>query len=181
MSPIQTNRILAVEIRTARLGYAVLETSEYLQDFGAAWFNSPMAARSRMARLLRFYRPSVLVLRGGSARYPRNMRKRRVVARVARDEARKLDVPNARVSELEFSSFFKQYSCRDKYDTGAVLVGCFPELAWRLPSRPKFYDPEPRSMLYFDSIGLGIAYLEFSSKELRKHIGGDEIFSPASK
>jgi hypothetical protein len=178
---MQTNRILAVEIRTARLGYAVLETSKYLQDFGAAWLDSPMAARSRMSRLLRFYRPSVLVLRGGSARYPRNMRKRRAVARIARDEARKLAVPNARVSELEFSSFFKQYSCHDKYDVAAVLVGCFPELAWRLPSRPKFYDPEPRAMLYFDSIALGITYLEFTSKKEQKHIGGDAILSPASK
>jgi DNA-binding XRE family transcriptional regulator len=164
MSTRQPNRILAVEIRSARLGYAVFETPRYLRDFGAAWFDSPAIARSRIARFLHFYRPSVLVLRGGNARYPRNMRMRRAAGRIARDEARKLAIPNVRVSEVEFSSVFEQYSCRDKYDVATVLVGWFPDLAWRLPPRPKFYDPEPRSMLYFDSIALGIAYLDLQAK-----------------
>jgi hypothetical protein len=175
MRTTQPNRILAVEIRAARLGYAVFETPKYLRDFGAAWFDCPAIARSRIARLLHFYQPSVLVLPGGSTRYPRNMRKRRAVARIARDEARKLAIPSARVTEVEFSSFFERYSCRDKYDLAAVLVGWFPDLAWRLPSRPKFYNPEPRSMLYFDSVALGIAYLELTSKTEPKHIGGDGV------
>jgi hypothetical protein len=164
MSTTQTNRILAVEIRADRLGYAVLETPTQLRDFGTVWFESHVAARSRIARLIRFYQPSVLVLRGGIARYPRNMRKRKALARIARGEARKVAVPTARVSELEFSSFFEQYSCRDKYDVAAVLVGRFPDLSWRLPSRPKFYDPEPRPMLYFDSIALGATYLSLLAK-----------------
>jgi len=162
MSTNQPNRILAVELRAARLGYAVFETPEELRDFGAAWFESPASARARITRLLEFYRPSVLVLRGGSARYPRNMRKRRVIARIARDEARKLEIPIAHMTELAFNSYFGSYSCRDKYDVAAVLVARFPGLAWRLPSRPKFYDPEPRSMLYFDSIALAIAHLELT-------------------
>jgi len=53
MSTTQPNRILAVEIRAGRLGYAVLETPNQLRDFGAAWFDAPVAARSRVARLLR--------------------------------------------------------------------------------------------------------------------------------
>jgi hypothetical protein len=167
MSTTQHSRILAVEIRAARLGYAIFETPKHLRDFGCAWFDCPAIARSRIAHFLQFYRPSVLVLRGGSARYPRNMRKRKAVARIARDEARKLAIPSARVSEVEFSSSFEQYSCRDKYDVAAVLVAWFPDLAWRLPARPKFYDPEPRSMLYFDSIALGIAYLELIAKPNR--------------
>jgi hypothetical protein len=40
------------------------------------------------------------------------MRKRRTVTRIARDEARKLAIPSARVSEVEFSSSFEQYLCR---------------------------------------------------------------------
>ena len=162
MSTTQPNRILAVEIRTARLGYAVLETPKQLCDFGAAWFNSQATARLRIARLLGLYQPSVLVLRGGSARYPRNMSKRRAVARIARDEARKSAVPVARVTEQTFNSCFERYACRDKYDVAAVIATEFPELASRLPSRPKFYDPEPRSILYFDSIALGATYVELT-------------------
>jgi hypothetical protein len=168
MSKDQPSRILAVEIRADRLGYAVFETPKRLCDFGAAWFEAPLAARQRIARLLRLCRPSLLVLRGGMMRYPRNTRKRRLVARIARDEAKKMAIPSVRVSELELSSFFDPYSCRDKYDVAAVLVRWFPDLAWRLPSRPKFYDPEPRPMLYFDSIAPGVTYLEVLSNKRRE-------------
>jgi hypothetical protein len=46
---------------------------------------------------------------------------------------------------------------------------------------PKFYDPEPRSMLSFDSIALGITHLELTRKAESKPIDGDAILSPASK
>src|ERR1700691_5331318 len=104
MSMNQPNRILAVEIRADRLGYAVLETPERLCDFGAAWFEVPGVARPRIARLLRLCRPSVLVLRGGPMRYPRNTRKRRLVARIVCDEAKKFGVPIARITEQEFAA-----------------------------------------------------------------------------
>jgi hypothetical protein len=181
MSTKQSSRILAVEIRAGRLGYAVLETSGHLRDFGAAWFESRAAARARIARMLRLYRPSLLVLRGGIARYPRNSRGRRAVARILRDEARKGAIDVVLMSEAAFNGFFKQYSCRDKYDVAAVLTTWLPTLAWRLPARPKFYDPEPRSMLYFDSIALGVAYLELTGRKKQTPGSGDGILSPASK
>jgi hypothetical protein len=181
MSTKQPSRILAVEIRAGRLGYAVLETSGHLRDFGAAWFESRAAARIRIARMLRLYRPSLLVLRGRIARYPRNFRYRKAVARISRNEARKVAVPVVRISEAAFNGLFEQYSCRDKYDVAAVLAAWLPSLAWRLPSRPKFYDPEPRAILYFDSIALGVAYLELTGRNKQTHGGGDEILSPASK
>ncbi len=109
------------------------------------------------------------------------MRKRKFVARIARDEAKKFGVPIARITEQEFASYFERHSCRDKYDVATVLAARFPELAWRVPARPKFYDPEPRSILYFDSIALGIAYLDLTSEGEQKHIGEDGILSPASK
>jgi hypothetical protein len=164
---------MAVEIRAARLGYAVFETPKHLRDFGAAWFDFPAAARSRIARLLELYRPSVLVIRGGSARYPRNMRKRKAIARIAHDEARKLAIPVARMSELAFSSHFERFSCHDKYDVAAVIATEFPELASRLPSRPKFYDPEPRPILYFDSIALGVSFLDRTPEDTQNPIAGD--------
>jgi hypothetical protein len=160
MSTTQPNRILAVEIRADRLGYAVFETPRLLQDYGGAWLDVPGAARSRIGRLLRLYRPSALVLRGGNMRYPRNMRSRKAISRIAKDEAAKAEVPVVWISEQEFTSFFKEYSCRNKYDIAAILATWFPDLAWRVPPQPGYGDPEPRSILYFDSIALGIVHLE---------------------
>ena len=166
MSTTQSHRILAVEVRAARLGYAVLETPRELRDFGALLFSSPRRARQRVARLISLYRPAVLVLPGMGARYPRDMQIRKRIIRVARDEARKMKIPVVRVHERGFKSFFGQYSCRDKYDVAAVLAQWFPELTWRVPPKLDFYDPEPRQMLYFDSIALVAAYLELNGDEM---------------
>lgn len=164
MSTTQPNRVLAVEIRADRLGYAVLETPRKLQDFGGAWLYFPSTARSRIARLLRLYRPTTLVLRGGEMRYPRSMRTRKAIYRIVRDEAGKAGVPIVRISEQEFSAFFDEYSCQNKYDIAAVLAAWFPDLAWRVPAQPGYGDPEPRSILYFDSVALGIVHMELSSR-----------------
>ena len=164
MTTTQSNRILAVEVRAARLGYAVFESPKTLRDFGASSFSSAFTARSRVARLIRLYRPSLLVLPDAGMRYPKDMRVRRVVSRIARDEARKAGVPTARVSERIFKSFFEKHSCRDKYDIAKAVAAWFPELAWRLPAPLAFYDPEPSQMLYFDSIALGIVHQEGTHK-----------------
>jgi|SRR5579859_7822912 len=179
MSTNQPSRILAVEIRALRLGYAVIENSKQLVDFGALLFNSPPEARRRIARLLRTHHPSILVLPGAGARYPRDMQSRRAIARIAKDEAKKLGISSVRVSERDFKSFFGQYSCRNKYDVADILAIWFPELAWRVPPALDFYDPEPRQMLYFDSIALGIAYVGAPGKNEWSDTGG--ILSPASK
>jgi len=176
----QISRILAVEIRAARLGYAVLESTNRLGDFGAASFAIPSAARQRIARMLRLYRPSVLVLHGAGSRYPRDMRVRKSIARIAKDEAKKASVAMAVVPERGFKSFFHQFHCRDKYDIAATVAVRFPELAWRVPPPLDFYDPEPRQMLYFDSIALAIVYLE-SPEKANPNVADDGVLSPASK
>jgi len=180
MSTMQPNRILAVEIRAARLGYAVLEAPKQLRDFGAMLFPSSKTARRCIARLLRLYNPSVLVLHGAGSRYPRNMRSRKRTSRIARGEATKIAVPVALVSDRSFKSFFERHSCRDKYAVAATVARWFPVLAWRVPPMPRFYDPEPRQMIYFDSIALGLVYLECIREAGQRDTGGG-ILSSASK
>jgi len=176
----QISRILSVEIRAARLGYAVFESAKQLGDFGAASFAAPGAARRRIARLLRLYRPTLLLLHGAGSRYPRDMRVRKSVARIVKDEARKASVPTALVPDRRFKSFFDQFHCLDKYDIAAIIALRFPELTWRVPPPLDFYDPEPPQMLYFDSIALAIVYLE-SLGQVQTDPADDGIFSPASK
>lgn len=164
MNTASPDRILAVEIRAARLGYAVLDGPKLLRDFGAHLFATPPQARIRIARLLAFYRPSLLVLRGAALRYPRNMKTRKGIARIARHEATKSRISVKRVSERDFKKVFAQYSCRDKYDVATILAQWLPELAHRVPPTLTFYAPEPRQMIYFDSIALAIAYLKLRDR-----------------
>lgn len=156
------NLILAVELRAARFGFAVLETPQQLQDFRASLFNSTGVARRRIARLLSLYQPHDTCAAGAGARYSGDMQSRRVISRIAKNEAKKLGIPWARISERVFKSLFGQYSCHDKYGVAAIVVRWFPELAPRVPPPLEFYDPEPRQMLYFDSIELGTVYLRIT-------------------
>jgi len=173
-------RILAVEVRAGRFGYAVFETTNKLLDFGASEFDSTVTARLRIARLLRLFRPSVVILRGASIRYRQKNRHRRPIVRVMRSEARKLKIPVERIPERDLNSIFNRLGCRDKYDVAVVVAKSFPEISWRLPARPKFYEPEPRALLYFDSVALGMAFLGICATSADTQ-ESDGILSPASK
>ncbi|HEY6763222.1 MAG TPA: hypothetical protein VI386_00495 [Candidatus Sulfotelmatobacter sp.] len=164
MSTIPPARVLAVEIRAARMGYAIFENHKRLLDFGAAWFDSPGTARLRIARLLRLSHPSLLVVRSGSS--PRSQKAlRKSVARTVYSEARKLSIPVARVSNIALKRYFETFSCRDKYAVATLLATRFPEIAWRIPERRKFFDPEPRVMIYFDAMALGVVYMDIGCEE----------------
>jgi hypothetical protein len=116
----------------------------------------------RISGFLTAFRPSVLVLRGAS-RY--RSRLWRSVTRSAHREAGKRSIPVARVAQREVTEFFNRQSCRNKYDIAALVAAWFPEIAWRLPPRRKFYEPEPRAMLYFDSIALATAYIRLADEK----------------
>ena len=75
-----------------------------------------------------------------------------------RSEARKLNISVVRISERQLNSFFEPFGCHEKYSVAVLVAKWFPETSWRLPTKPNFYDPEPRALLYFDSIALAIAY-----------------------
>jgi hypothetical protein len=181
MKTLPSTRILAVEIRAGRLGYAVFETSKQLLDLGAAWFESSEAARLRILGLLRLSGPSVLVLRSVSPRRPRKNALWQSVARIAGSEARKLSIPVARVSERAFEAYFDRHSCRNKYDVAAILAVWFPEIAWRLPPRRRFYEPEARAMLYFDAVALGTVYMWPEGLKSHTEARDDWVFSPAPR
>lgn len=167
MSNTTQRRIVAVGIRAARLGYAVFDQSEELVDFGAAWFDSEETERLRIATLLRRFHPSILVLgkrgRGDTRRYDVWQK----VERIVRSEAKKLSITVAWLTEQEFKLYFRNQSCGNKHDIAAHVAVRFPDVSWRLPPRRKFYQPEPRSMLYFDSIALGIVYLDLCRKTVQ--------------
>src|SRR6185437_8823707 len=157
MSNILPSRILAVEVRSARFGYALFEKPRRLIDFGATGFDSPVTARLRIRRLLRFSHPTLLVLRkkDRSKATPA-----KTIARIIRKEAKGYSVPVRCITDRSFKKYYDSHSRRTKYDRAVLLATVFPEIAWRLPPRRKFYEPEPLAMIYFDSIALGMMDLE---------------------
>jgi hypothetical protein len=97
-----------------------------------------------------------------------------------RGEASKLAISVVRISDSDLNAFFVRYRCRDKYKVAGLMAKWFPETSWRLPSKPKFYDPEPRALLGFDSMALGAAYLDIHINDGQVPTN-DAMLSPASK
>ena len=59
-------------------------------------------------------------------------------------------------------------------DVARLLGKFFPEIAWRVPLGRKCYQPEPRSMLYFDSVAVGVAFLESWKTKDQGEVADDE-------
>ena len=170
-------RILAVDIRADRIGYAAFETPGHLLDYGTSRFNSGEPGRTRVEFLLRAVAPSVLVLgrprTRSTRRRPRWTMNRSMIER----EAKRIGVPVAFVGERALKSRFAEFNCRNKFQVAALLGTWFPELARHVPQARKCYEPEPWAIAYFDAIALGAAY--FMCMADAENDGG--ILSPASK
>ena len=170
-------RVLAVDIRADRIGYAAFETPGHLLDYGTSRFNSGEAGRARVEFLLRALAPFVLVLQRPRARSTRKRQRWDANRRVIEGEAKRLGVPVAFVGERALKLRFAEFNCRNKFQVAALLGEWFPELARHVPQARKCYEPEPWASAYFDAIALGAAY--FMRMADAENDGG--ILSPASK
>lgn len=160
MSKAHSGRILAVVVRSGRLGYAALENPRRLLDFGVSKFESAAVARERTTGFLKVFRPSALILRKLPLRPKRNARTRKPVQRTLTATARHLSITAIYVPDRAMKEFWKHHGCKNKYQIAALMTTWFPQLASRLPHKKKFYDPEPWTMTAFDAIALGAAYLD---------------------
>lgn len=170
-------RVLAVDIRADRIGYAAFETPGQLLDYGTSRFNRGETGRARVEFLLRALTPSVLVLLRPRARSTRRCPRWTMNLKVIEGEAKRLGVPVTFVAERALKTLFADLNCRNKFQIGALLGTWFPELARHVPPARKCYEPEPWAIAYFDAIALGAAH--FMRMADAENDGG--ILSPASR
>ena len=159
MTVLYRNRVLVLDLRADRIGYAAFELPLNLLDYGASRFDSKKLAWRRVSNLLRTFRPSVIVLRRVRGRSTRRQPRWRAILRMIRRGAKKIEVPVAWVTDSALHAFYRQFECRNKFQVAHLLSRRFPELARKLPSQRKPYEPEPWTMTYFDAIALGVVHL----------------------
>src|SRR5579859_2057394 len=121
MRKTHASRILALDLRAHRIGYAVLEGANRLLDFGASEFGSPKMARERVRALAKIFCPFVIVVDTGAARGRRDKRRTALMIRAIRRMARLQSVPVAVTSGRALRRFFTLRGLRNKYDF-AVLA-----------------------------------------------------------
>jgi hypothetical protein len=167
---IHDRRILAIDLRPRRFGYAVFEGPRFLLDWGANAYPSSgdpegtVAAR-RIAALLQFSTPSAVVVkkeRWESAETDSVVRS--MVETIIRETSARL-IPICLIDQNEFSSTFRNLECGTKYEIASVLTRIFPELLWKLPPPRQIWESEHPRMTIFDATALGFTYWQRSSPE----------------
>jgi hypothetical protein len=158
--------VLAVDIRSRRVGYAVFETTPVrLLDWGMRKKIDRHGRGDAIADLLRMFQPSVVVLRRIKVGGRRDTAGAQNIVHTIRSEARGLSIPVVSLGEAVLKKFFRLYGNRSKYDIASFLTICFPELKWRLPPRRRIWKAEHPRMSIFDSVQLGVAFLVLQNKD----------------
>lgn len=151
-------RILALEIRSRRLAYAVLEGTSRLLECGIRrWRSDTKPAESAMDRidpLLTLYSPSVVVLKrmGNTSK----TRKRKQVILAIKWKLAKRFTDVHMVEKNDVKETFRQSGSQNKYQIAATIAQMIPELKWKLPQKRRPWQPERYNAAIFDAVALAI-------------------------
>jgi hypothetical protein len=149
-------RLLALEIRPQKAGFAIFEGSTLL-DWGVTRYGKDTPPSRRIRALVDLHGPSVIVTR----RRPR-LNHSQIGATVVESINRGAQRRSIRLQSLEANqirAFFKQRGCESKHSTAVLLAEWFPELALRVPAERKLWESEPHNALLFDAVAIAVTYL----------------------
>jgi hypothetical protein len=153
---IHAVRTLAVDPTTSGFGFAVLEGSKLLVDWGLAHMavQDDGAYRARIEKLLDRVRPQLLVVENmkGSRRSDRAVRRAQIAARAAR--ARGIEVE--RVTRAQVSQKFAA-SGMTRWEVAVAVSHWFPELSPSLPKKRRIWETEDRRMAIFVAASLALS------------------------
>ncbi len=167
------HRVLALDVRPHKLGYAVFEAPERLLDIGITRFDSPHAGLRRVNVLVERFNPTIVVLRKIAKRSKRNHPLTRAVIRLISGLAHRSSIHVAAVSNRQVRISLGAGRTLTRHQIASLLTSEFPELEWKLPLPRKTWQPESWNMLLFDAVALGVAYLASQKDEstIRKLAG----------
>jgi hypothetical protein len=161
-------RILAIDLRHRRFGFAVFEGHRSLLGWGARIYPATGEAEvammsRRLVSLLQLFSPSVIVTT--RERWERAS----ISTHVQSLEAELLRIAAARsvavhvIGQSQVRQSFLKLGCETRYQIAASLSRIFPELTPRLPPARRLWDSEHSSMTIFDAVALGLAYWQHGS------------------
>jgi len=178
-APIE--RQLALEIRSFKFGYAVLEMNNLL-DWGICWFppGEPASAIDRLAFLLRVYAPAVAVARSTRRADHESSENAAQVLRKVRAELRRRSVPFAVVQRREVRKFFGQAGYVNKHEIAGAVAEQFNELKPRVPRLRKAWDPESGITPVFDAVATGIAFAAYQKTRQDHPMSTSAIAGPSA-
>ena len=158
-------RILALDLRARRFGYAVFEGPRRLLDSGTRANvagrpeESGTSARA-LSEFLKLWSPATIVIKKQRWELASEWAIREALLNQAK--ARSIDIRLLDQTQLNYR--FRQLGCSTKEDVAEVLAKIFPELIWTLPPKRKVWESEHPRMSVFDAIALGLVYWQSETK-----------------
>jgi hypothetical protein len=164
-------KILAIDLRHRRFGYAVFEGPRLLRDSGLRVYRAvgeaeAAMASKRLAALLESHSPSAIVVKTERWDRAQTSTHIRSLVEVMTHAASAHSIPIFLVGNDDVRRTFRNMDCETRDDIAAVLARMFPELSWRLPPKRRAWQSEHPRMAMFDAIALGLAFWQVHGGEL---------------
>jgi hypothetical protein len=163
MSRPETPRLLALNVRAGRVGYAVFEGPKCLLDWGTRAIPSDRLQKMRDKRslitsLIGSCDPSVIAVYQARRKGDVDSRRMQMIIKLVAMEASSRSIPVVSTHAAEIRNAFRMFRATNKYEMAAAAAGVYPEIFWKLPPSRKQWESEPRAMLVFDAIAAGFTY-----------------------
>ena len=174
MLKAKRRRVLAMEVRSKKIGYAVFEGGETLLDWGIRWFakdNAPDLSH-KLTNLLQMSRPTLILISGIRTKDHRNGHLLKFPVDEIKRQAVLRSIPVKSLSKTYLRVHFKHHGHWNKHEVAQAIARRFPELAWHLPKRRRAWDSEAPNQVVFDAVALGLRY--FAAPKLRRWNAGRE-------
>lgn len=162
-------RIIAIDLRFRRSGFATFEGPRRLLDFGTLdiRLGENEHGRSRLSDLIKLALPKVVLVK--KERWEnlvdRSKAKPLIDALTNQATAHSLEIRFLEQSAL--NATFQNLGCKTKADISTLLARIFPELIWKLPPERRIWEPEHSRQTVFDAIALGMAFWQNESNSIK--------------
>lgn len=155
-------RILALVVHRSKIGYAVLEGSSRLLDWGVLSCKKAETFRrvpvpQRLISLLSFCQPLSVALKLVKAR-GRNTERVQTFAAAIQEECKKRSIRLFRVKASTVQRFFAAHSCKTRIQIAHVLGEWFSELAWHVPPKRKPWQSDSHHIPVFEAVAVGVTH-----------------------
>jgi hypothetical protein len=153
-------RVLTLDIRPRRFGYAVFEGPDLLLDWGIRTHGEDerSSLERSLSNLRSMFSPSVILIRksakSSQIKQPRIDRAFRIVKHFAKHMLVRVQLVDASL----LRGFFSRDATADKHDIARTVAERFPQLSWRLPPKRKPWQSESKRQSIFDAASVGVYY-----------------------
>ncbi len=141
-------KVLAIAVATGRMGYVFFYGGE-LCHWGKVCkaSESPALALRQTKKWIKRFKPDVVITEDIGKQSRKGRASRAIIAALARYAS------DLKVSDIVIT---RAQRFQNKYEEAKALAQQFPDLMPWVPAKPRIWESEPRSTIYFEALALAL-------------------------